>query len=255
MEKNYENFYGQIEELVGKKNMAKSVFYFSLKAAPKRSFSIVKKDGKIQITLDELRPLEDRVGSVSYAALGANKSADKLVVIYAVSGNQMTPIFTQLGELAPLHQGTDGDSMRQLAAFGTIVSNELRYGNYLDLIKKGPGIFYVALANLNLKDVRYDQGDIIPELEFKKLNAHYQSKFVQTVVSISDKVPGKMTEIGSPLAVKTGWFCRANVSTADDVKFERGQVYTADEMKLCPSDKKHKFVLTGSPNVTSEIPA
>jgi hypothetical protein len=77
MEKNYENFYGQIEELVGKKNMAKSVFYFSLKAAPKRSFSIVKKDGKIQITLDELRPLEDRVGSVSYAALGANKSADK----------------------------------------------------------------------------------------------------------------------------------------------------------------------------------
>jgi hypothetical protein len=255
MEQNYSDFYSQIEQLVSKKTMAKPAFHFSLKAAPKRSFSISKKDGKIQVTLDELRPLEDRVGSITYAALGANKSADKLVVIYTVSDNQLIPVFAQLGVLAPLHQGTDAESMRQLAAFGTIVSNELRYGNYLDLIKKGPGIFYVVLANLNLKDVRYDRGDIVPEVEYKKLNAHYQSKFVQTVVSISDKLPEKMTELGTPLSTKTGFLCRANISTADDIKFKRGEVYSEEQMKSCPSDKKHKFTIVGRPNVTPEIPA
>lgn len=251
MQENYSEFYSQIEELVGKKNMAKPAFYFSLKAAPRRSFSIVKKDGKIQVTLDELRPLEDRVGSVSYAALGANKSAEKVTVIYLIANNQLTPIFAQLGELAPLHQGTDADSMRQLATYGTIVQNELRYGNYLDLIKKGAGKFYVVLSNLNLKDVRYDAGDIIPESEWKALeNDHYRSKFVLTEVNISDKVPGKMTELGAPLSTKTGFLCRANVSTADDKKYVRGQVLSNEEFEAVPVDKRHKFVPVGSPNVT-----
>ena len=258
MQENYENFYSQIEELVGKKKMASPEFFFSLKAAPKRSFSICKtKDGKIQVTLDELRPLEDHVGSISYAALGANKAADKLVVIYAVSDHQMTPVWAQIADLAPLHQGADADSMRQLAAYGTIVQNELRYGNYLDLIKKGTGKFYVAQSNLNLKDVRYDAGDIIPEAEYKKLeNDHYRSKFVLTEVSISDKVPGKMTELGAPLSVQQGWICKANISTADNKKYIRGQVYSNEQFEAVPIDKRHKFVPVGSPNVMPvDVPA
>ena len=126
----------------------------------------------------------------------------------------------------------------------------------LDLIKKGGGNFYVALSNLSLKDVFYERGDIIPEVEYKKLeNDHYKSKFVLTEVRISDKIPKKMTELGEPLSVESGWICRANVSTGDDVNFERGQVYSEEEMKLCPPEKRFKFVLAGRPNVKPDIPA
>jgi hypothetical protein len=258
MRENYSDWYSQIESLLGKKILSKQAFHFSIKAAPRRPFSVTKTDGKIQIILDQLDPSVDRVGSVSYQNLGATKSADKFIMIYTVSGDQLIPVFGQIAELLPVYlDSKTPDTTGQLLALGTAQFAELRFGNYQEVLKLGSGTFFQALSNLNLKNVRYDVGDIITEAEHKKLESdHYRSKFVRLEIKISETVPKEQIQIGAPLSTKTGWAAKANIETKDGVKFVRGQIYSEEEMKKCPEDKRFKFIQTGMPNVVpEEVPA
>ncbi len=221
--------------------------------APKRPFIIYKDSGKVQITLGELKAVEDFAGEHSYQELGATKSVQKLDLAYTISGAELVPVYAQIGELLPMYlEEGNLDMPEKLRALAEMQFNELGYGFYDDILKLKNGTYFRALANLNLKDVRYNTGDIINEKALEALDDHYQNKFAPMILEVSDKVPKTAFEVGQPLSIKVGWRCKANISTSDDIRFEKDEIYSDAEMEKCPGSKKYKFERIGKPEVAPE---
>lgn len=245
MQDKHVNHFKQLEDLVGKQKLKQKQFSLTIKCAPKRPISVVKTGSNLQITLEELNPHRDRVGSISYADLGVTQGADRLIVLFSITDKALVPTYAQVGELLPLYSNAP-EAPQKLDIFAEVIFRELTYGDYGTTMKLGTGTRYKALANIDMKDRRINRDDVIDEKVYKSLNPHLQNKFVPIEINFSEKVPAKMLELGTALSTKVGWACKANISTADDKKYVRGELYSNEQYEQVPENKKHKFIRMSS---------